>query len=136
MKSSGFTLVELLVAISIIAVLSAILLPNFMGARERARDAQRIQNLYSIKNALRLYYNDNQSYPPCVAGPSSCLNAVLVTYMPGIAGVGYTYTSAAPNDSFKLTVGLESGAGNEDVNSQTNCQIAPTVEKVFAVCAY
>jgi len=53
-------LVELLVVISIIGTLVAILLPNFMGARERARDAQKIQDAYAIKNALRMYYNDNQ----------------------------------------------------------------------------
>lgn len=51
---------ELLIAIGIMGTLMAILLPNFMGARERARDAQKLQDMGAIKNALRLYYNDNQ----------------------------------------------------------------------------
>ena len=38
----GFTLVELLVAIGIIATILAVIVPNFMGARERAREVARI----------------------------------------------------------------------------------------------
>ena len=60
-KKSGFTLIELLVVISIIATLTAILLPNFMGARQRATDSQKKQEMVSIKNALRLFYNDTQN---------------------------------------------------------------------------
>ena len=94
MKSKkGFSLIELLVVISIIGVLAAILMMNLMGARERGRDAQRIQDLNSLKSALRLYYNDNnQLYPPgnnC----TTCLNSVLSDYTSGVSGVGYTYTA-------------------------------------------
>jgi prepilin-type N-terminal cleavage/methylation domain-containing protein len=135
-RQAGFTLIELLVAISIIAVLSAILLPNFMSARERARDAQKIQNLYAIKNALRLYYNDHQSYSSCLVGTAStCLNTDLVSYLPGIAGIGYTYATVDPYDSFELTVGLESGAGEDDKNSQVVCGFGPGTDKLFMVCA-
>ena len=59
----GFTLIELLVVIFIIGTLTAIILPNFVSSRQRARDARRKQDLADIKNALRMYYNDNQSYP-------------------------------------------------------------------------
>jgi prepilin-type N-terminal cleavage/methylation domain-containing protein len=130
----GFSLVELLVVISIIGVLSALLVANFMGMRERARDAQKIQDLYAIKNALRMYYNDTQSYP-VGADCGSCLNTAIGTsYMPSISSVGYTYTASADFDSFVLKVGLEAGAGNEDIDSQSKCGISPVVDKVFAVC--
>ncbi len=62
-QNSGFTLIELLVVISVIAVLSAVLMANFMSARERAKDSQKIGDLNEIKSALRLYYNDKQKYP-------------------------------------------------------------------------
>lgn len=69
MKKQGFTLVELLVVITIVAILVGITLTNLAGARSRARDAQLKSTLFQIKNALRLYYNDYQSYPADTGGP-------------------------------------------------------------------
>ena len=129
-NKTGFSLIELLVVIAIIGILSAALMANFMGARERAKDAQKIQDLYAIKNALRLYYNDNQSYP--VSG--SLASAIGTSYMASISSVGYTYTQTNGSDGFVLTIGLETGGGDEDINSQTKCGISPAVDKVFAVC--
>lgn len=60
---SGFTLVELLVVISIIGILSTLILANFNAARERGRDAQRKSDLRNIQTALRLFYNDIGRYP-------------------------------------------------------------------------
>ena len=133
-KTKGFSLIELLVVISIIGVLAAVLVANFMGMRERARDAQKIQDLYAIKNALRMYYNDHQSYPTC-SDPGTCLNTAIGTsYMPSINGVGYTYSVATDGDSFILKVGLEAGAGDEDISSQAKCNVGTTYNKIFAVC--
>lgn len=127
-KNKGFSLIELLVVISIIGVLSAVLVANFMGMRERARDAQKIQDLGAIKNALRMYYNDNQSYPVD-------FRTVAPAYISSISNAVYVYTSPLGNDSFVLTVELEAGAGDEDIQSQSKCGIFPAVEKIFAVCA-
>lgn len=138
----GFSLVELLVVIAIIGTLSALLMANFMGARERARDAQKISDLYTLKNALRMYYNDKQSYPPsgganmeCYSGGAGCLGTVLAPYVPGIvSSIGYTYAQTdAAADGFYLKVGLEAGAGDEDINSALKCGLA-AVDKVFVVC--
>lgn len=65
LKSRGFTLVELLIVVSIIAILTGMLTVNLADARERARDAQRKADLKQIQNALELYKNDQnpQSYP-------------------------------------------------------------------------
>lgn len=54
----GFTLVELLTVISIIALLTAILLPAFARAREMARKTVCASNLFQIGLALRMYVSD------------------------------------------------------------------------------
>lgn len=59
----GFTLIELLVVISIIAILSAFLMANFIGVRQRGRDAERKSDLRQIQSALELYRADNGKYP-------------------------------------------------------------------------
>ena len=130
----GFTLVELLVVISIIGTLVAILLPNFMGARERAKDAQKIQDAYAIKNALRMYYNDNQAYPTPVGTGNTI--AIPTGYM-AATGLGFTYAQPNGTDGFLITIPLESGQGTEDTDSQTKCGIGigATADGVYAVCA-
>jgi len=67
--SKGFTLIELLVVIAIMAVLMAVVLPNYLGARERAQDAKLKGEMNQLKSALRMYYNDYQRYPAPIIGP-------------------------------------------------------------------
>ena len=65
-KQTGFTIVELLIVIVVIAILAAITIVAFNGIQGRARDSQRVQDLKSIVKALELYKTANGSYPAAV----------------------------------------------------------------------
>jgi prepilin-type N-terminal cleavage/methylation domain-containing protein len=60
----GFTLVELLVVIGIIALLIAILLPALSRAREQAKNAQCLSNLRQLATVYQLYANDYKDQIP------------------------------------------------------------------------
>lgn len=63
-NSWGFTLIELLIVIAIIGILSAVIFPNYMAARQRARDATRKSDLSQIQKAIEFYKQDNSSLLP------------------------------------------------------------------------
>ncbi len=62
-RSRGFTLVEMLVVIAIIALMAAILLPIFKGIRGSVYRHSCMSNLQKIYHALKMYYADWGYYP-------------------------------------------------------------------------
>lgn len=59
----GFTLVELLVVIVVLAVLAAIVLPKFVGAGMRSRESALRGDLKLLRNAITLFHTDTSAYP-------------------------------------------------------------------------
>lgn len=80
-SSLGFTLVELLIVIAIIGILSALLMANFIGVRQRARDAQRKADLRQMQAAFEIYRSDTSSYPTTMPACNSPLVNLTTTYM-------------------------------------------------------
>ena len=75
---SGFTIVELLIVIVVIAILAAISIVAYNGIQQRGRDGQRKADISTIKKALEMYRLDNNTYPSCVGTASSCLTTALI----------------------------------------------------------
>ena len=65
-NKNGFTLVELLVAVSVIGLLSSIIYASFGESREQARDRARMSSLKQLQLSIEQYRAQNGSYP--VAG--------------------------------------------------------------------
>lgn len=67
-KESGFTLVEVMVVVVIIATLAAIIVPKILDRPEQARIVAAKQDISAIENALSLYKLDNGFYPTTAQG--------------------------------------------------------------------
>lgn len=59
----GFTLVELLVTISIIGILASITVVSVGNVRQIARDSKRLADIRQLQTALEFYFNQTNSYP-------------------------------------------------------------------------
>ncbi|MDP3800007.1 MAG: type II secretion system protein [bacterium] len=99
----GFTLVELLVVITIIGILATVVLVSLNSARSKARDAKRLGDVRQIALALEFCYNDIGKYLPAstfpaVAAPMTCSGTTYITNMPADSS-GNNYTYAVDNDS-------------------------------------
>ncbi len=95
--ATGFTLVELLVVITIIAIISSFVLVNLGKVRQTARDSQRKTDLKTIQSALELYYNSPSSgqAPSYPGGNGSTLKNSLTS---PIAYIQPTNWPADPSD--------------------------------------
>lgn len=158
-SQTGFTLVELLIVISIIGILARFLFVNFAEVRIRGRDTRRKSDLASVKQALRLYYNDFQQYPAsddsdrilgcgtdaveaCTWGGSFI--GGTTTYMGNLpvdpVNIGvqvYHYVQVSGGEDFQLWTILENKSDQQAVPSQERCGVADDdiVDNVFMVCA-
>ena len=62
-KSRGFTLVELLVVMAIIAMLLSLAAPRYFNSLDKSREAVLRENLAMTRQALDKYFGDNGKYP-------------------------------------------------------------------------
>lgn len=129
---NGFSLIELLVVLGIIAILTSLVAFNFNTARARARDVSRKSDLNSLKGALELYRNDNDGQYPNTTSYDALLSTYLVGYVspdigdPKISQTGdasswqqYVYTSSSPYLGYTLSVCLENRS--DDMASGGSC---------------
>src|SRR5438046_1509425 len=90
-KTHGFTLVELLVVIGIIALLISVLLPALGKAREQANLVACAANMRSVSQAVFLYQAENKgSFPPSAASVDT--NGTAPNYGMGTHWIGHIWT--------------------------------------------
>jgi len=64
--AAGFTLIELITVVALIAILAAIALPNYRVAIIQSREAVLKENLYRMRDLIDQYYVDKGQYPPSI----------------------------------------------------------------------
>lgn len=94
MKRSGFTLIEILVTVTIIAVLLSIAAVSYRSINQRSRDARRKSDVEQLRSSLEMYRTDNGSYPTDVGWDSSWIGTDNSTFATLLA----SYLSPLPTD--------------------------------------
>lgn len=87
--SKGFTLVELLIVIVVIAILAAVTIVAYNGAQGRARDSARYSDVKNILDALELYHSQNGVFPA---------NSPTMSTNPGGCAIGGSYSYSYASD--------------------------------------
>lgn len=62
-RKKGFTIVELMVVITIIAILATLVSVNVVGATKKSRDAKRKSDLGDLAKTVQMYYENNNQFP-------------------------------------------------------------------------
>lgn len=82
-RHAGFTLIELMIVIVVVAILTAVALPSYRDYVNRARITEAVANLSDMRVKLEQYFQDNRSYAgACAAGTLAPLptNSANFTY--------------------------------------------------------
>ncbi len=97
-KRHGFTLLEILIVITIMAVIGSVGFFSYRSSLKAARDAKRRADLHALQTALQVYYAENGSYPSTSGawtGEQSAYGSHTTDYVPGLAP---NYIEKLPND--------------------------------------
>jgi prepilin-type N-terminal cleavage/methylation domain-containing protein len=120
----GFTLVELMVVITVIAILMTIAIVSFTRIQKQARDTKRKADIRTLETALQAYYTELQHYPiqPTVLDAGSALSSFLSpNYIPSIptaplgsastnGNTSYMYISDTNGFTYSLCTALETAS--------------------------
>ena len=114
-RTKGFTLVELLVVIGIIALLIGILMPALTRAREQANTTKCGANLHTIGIALTMYVSQYNAYP----GHASLVSGTTATGPDGVVGAGDPAAQARfIIDTIEAAIGQLGGALRDVVRTR------------------
>ncbi|MDD5594477.1 MAG: prepilin-type N-terminal cleavage/methylation domain-containing protein [Candidatus Margulisbacteria bacterium] len=111
---NGFTLVEILVVIGIIGLLAVFLVPNLLGARDRAKETAVKGIMHTVQLAIEAYQMENSVYP---IGANIPLESLCKNYL--MAG---GYIASVPKNPFtgkEYTDGDAAGKVIYDYNDST-----------------
>lgn len=87
----GFTLIEIMIVVAIVAILAAIAIPSYSNYVRRARIAEAVQTLSSMRIKMEQYFQDNRSY----TGACSTSGSTVAPKPADTATFGFTCNVAA-----------------------------------------
>lgn len=125
-KKHGFSLIELLVSISIIAILMALAIVSFGSAQVKARDARRMQDMSLLQKAAEQYYMiAGSKYPNTGAVVSvgttwaSGSQTILESFPQDPRSVGSSYVANVTDTTYCICAKSEGNVGNSTSDACT-----------------
>lgn len=120
-NQNGFTLIELMVVVAIIALLATIAIPNLMKARMQANEASAQSTLKAIASSLENYYALNNQYPDDTTSLVGATPPYLnVDYFVPTGRNGYSYIAGLGSFSYEITaVPINSSLGTHSYTIST-----------------
>lgn len=104
LNRSGFTIIELMVVMSIIGILAAISAPNYRWGLIKARESVLRENLYTFRSTIDQFYADQGKYPESLQElvDKRYLREVPKDPFTGAKDSWVTISPAAPTDGSKV----------------------------------
>lgn len=99
-RQAGFTIIELLIVVTILAMLAGILVPVLEDSASSARDARRAADLKTVQSALEAFKRVNGTYPATGGAWATDETALAADYGPGgyIPGLVPNFMQTLPRD--------------------------------------
>jgi len=99
-KSEGFSLVELMIVVAIMAILAAIAIPSYLNFQMKARESEARTNLAAIKTCEESYKAETDQYRTCAAYPAAVPSATSTAWVAADAG-NFTVIGFNPSGSVR-----------------------------------
>jgi type IV pilus assembly protein PilE len=103
MKQQGFSLIELMIAVVIVGIISAVAIPNYRDYVTRSRIPEATAGLGDIRVRMEQFFQDRRTYPTagCVVAPTVPSATELKLQVP--LGESYDFTCAATATTYTVT---------------------------------
>jgi general secretion pathway protein G len=108
MKKNGFTLVELMIVVTILGILAAIVIPEFQGHASESRESAAKSSLHTVRCQIELYKTQHNGTNPGYVNGNPAVAATVVTQLTatssatGIPNVSKTPTATYPNGPYLM----------------------------------
>jgi type IV pilus assembly protein PilE len=136
-RSRGFTLIELMIAVAIVAVLAAIAIPSYSEYIRRSRITEAVSALSGMRVKMEQFFQDNRTYVGACGAPGSSV-------APAPTSQNFTYAcvlNAGPPSTYTITATGNAGSAVEgfkysldDANNRATVMTAPSTWPTNGTC--
>ncbi len=115
----GFTLVEIMIVVALVAILIAIAIPNVLGVKRSGNISQAKSELAALQAALESYYMSTGAYPAALNDLTSATPNIIGTTLPTdpfVSGVDYGYNLSPSTVYFVVWSAGTGGSASASIN--------------------